>query len=279
MIIGAVFMHSFTDRLILKSDTYPLRLVMIRILEFIGKVFIIPCVFLYFCIAFPTFGHHPTVIPTLVVMFFMFSFVASREAGGFRHAMKLSMVMIRNKIESPATYSLTNLELLIFNIKMFGVISRSPAHYHRWKRQVDKKLAEDGMDGASGGGDSSDDPVPVEMEMAAMQAAHNRQLGNEVTLLHRSSSHNSMRMRDGSGSHGSSGSLSSGSRPSGGPRHASFGSEGDVQSQMFENPILTATRPSSLSVTGALPQRETDVERGSSESTAVSSSSTGGYEL
>jgi hypothetical protein len=171
MIIGAVFMHSFTDRLILKSDTYPLRLVLIRILEFVGKVFIIPGVFCYFCFAFPTFANHSTVIPSLVVMFCMFGFIASRELGGFKSAVRLSMVMIRNKIENPAAYSLSNLEVFVFNLKMFGVLSRSPSHYHRWKRQVDKKLAEDGNDGA---------PVPAEMEMAAFNTASRK---GDVPLL------------------------------------------------------------------------------------------------
>jgi len=178
MIIGAVFMHSFTDRLILKSDQYPLRLVLIRILEFVGKVFIIPGVFCYFCLAFPSFASHATVIPSLVVMFFLFGFIASREAGGFKSAVAVSMVMIRNKIESPATYSLSSMEVLVFNLKMFGVFSRSPSHYHRWKRSVDRKLTEDGSASLEGA-----EEVPVEMEMAAMSATVHKANVVNVALL------------------------------------------------------------------------------------------------
>ena len=139
MIIGAVFVHSFTDRLILKSESFPLRLLLIRVLEFTGKVCIIPGVFAYFVIAFPSFASPDILIPSFVAMAMLFALVAFREIVGFKSSRKHAILLIRRKIESPASHTLTSAELVYFNWVMFSKVSNSPVHYHQWVRNAKKE--------------------------------------------------------------------------------------------------------------------------------------------
>lgn len=141
MIIGGIFAHQLTTRLMGKADRLPLRMIILRFIEFCGKVFMIPFVFMMFLINFTLKGHEIRFDTGIVMCVVFGAFLFSREIGGFNRCFKDAMVLIRTKVENPATHHVTNAELYVFNFYRFRVISRSAAHFHRWKHENDKAYA------------------------------------------------------------------------------------------------------------------------------------------
>ena len=127
------------DRLLNKSDKLPLRVIFARTLEIFGKVLIMPCVLFVFLFTFPGALRKRTRIGYGVFFVALAIFVASREYNGFRNSWKEALVKIRAKIENPASTTISNTELFVFNIFFLGKVSRSPSHYHKWKRDVKKE--------------------------------------------------------------------------------------------------------------------------------------------
>ena len=140
MIVVAVFVHQLTDRLILKVDTYPLRMIMVRILELAGKLCLMPYVVITFVTAFPSFDETGAMQEMLIAAALFFSFyVFLREFSGLKHTLSDTILFIRKKVDNPSANQLSNGEMLLYNIYSFGVISRSASHYHRWKKENDKQ--------------------------------------------------------------------------------------------------------------------------------------------
>jgi hypothetical protein len=152
MIVGAIFLHQFTVRAMSKADRYPLRFVMVRVLECLGKLCVIPAVYSYFVTTFPDFGSDAGRDILFTMLAGMTALTLSREGVGLRRELADAIVRIRVKVESPTDHVLTTLELLVFNLYMFGVLSRSAVHYHRWKRGVDKDFADSERDARLHGG-------------------------------------------------------------------------------------------------------------------------------
>ena len=138
MINATVFIHQLNARLVLKADKYPLRIIALRMLEIGGKVLIIPSVLLTFFWTFTDFG--PEGIRDSVTAFcvIVVCYVLARESPGFKADLKKSIISIRGKLENPVE-PVTSLEGYVYNMYNFGIFSRSQAHYHRWKREVDKQ--------------------------------------------------------------------------------------------------------------------------------------------
>ena len=152
MVSVVIFLHQFTTRLILKADHLPLRMVYARLLESFGKICIIPIVFLYFIYKFPPFAsyHFRFFLVILVLSFSLM--VATREYTGLRRTVKDALVFIRFKIEKPSGHELSTIEVTTFNYFTFGVWSRSAAHFHRWKKEHDKKFSIDESVSVTGAG-------------------------------------------------------------------------------------------------------------------------------
>ena len=128
MIVIAVFMHQVSARLHAKSDIYPLRSLLLRIVEITGKVGIIPAVVLYFFWTFTKFSSPASrdVVTALVAGGVGYVFV--REITGFKADVERVCGLIRVKMNSPASHNITSAEGLVLNWVMFRIFSRSMAH-------------------------------------------------------------------------------------------------------------------------------------------------------
>lgn len=153
MINFTVFIHQINARLTAKSDKYPLRLVLLRFLEIGGKVIIIPAVLMTFFWTFTDFGP-PGIRDTATAMCAIFvTYVFSREIPGFKSDLSKSILGIRAKLENP-TEPVSSLEALVYNWYSFRIVSRSQAHFHRWKRDTDQKYLAEGGDNCGSDTDS-----------------------------------------------------------------------------------------------------------------------------
>lgn len=141
MIVATIFLHQFTVRAMSKAEKYPLRLVMVRVLECAGKLLIIPGVYYFFVQSFPAFGTDSELDIMTAIFITMTVLTLSREGMGLQKELRDAIVHIRVKVDAPTDHVLTTWELLVFNLYMFGIVSRSAVHYHRWKRQIDKDVA------------------------------------------------------------------------------------------------------------------------------------------
>ena len=138
MLVVAVFAHSVTSRLMTKIDKYPLRLLVVRILEISGKAIIIPFVLVYFLGTFTSYGTEASRDLIFLTIVCFVCILLFREFRGFVTDYKDAMTLVRVKVDNPAEYTLTAIELIVLNLHMFSKCSRSAAHYHRWKREVNK---------------------------------------------------------------------------------------------------------------------------------------------
>ena len=141
MLVIAVFAHAITSRLMTKVDKYPLRLLVVRILEVSGKIFVIPFVLLYFLLTFTSYGTAASRDFTFLCIGCFGLLLSAREFRGLLTDIKDAMKRIRGKVDNPAVHTLTWIEIITFNLYMFGKFSRSPVHYHRWKREINKDVA------------------------------------------------------------------------------------------------------------------------------------------
>lgn len=159
MIVFAVCVHQLCTRLIIKAETLPLRFLMARTLELIGKVVILPIVVLVFVFTFndihiENLGKKATKRIYTMFAFIFAGVVFMRELKGYTNSCKVVQQKIRNKIDNPTGYSLSSLEVLYYNISVFGVCSRSAAYYHRWKKENDKQFHIEDISNVHSGRDS-----------------------------------------------------------------------------------------------------------------------------
>ena len=143
MIVVVIFMHSINYRLIEKSKEFPLRLLLTRLIELMGKAVIMPLTYAVFIITFPTFGS-PAMNGVIMALFVViFSIVSVQCIHGVRKSSKQAIVEIRAKVDNPAQHDLRSLEVLFYNVLEFGKFSSSASHYHRWKKNVNKNFTKE----------------------------------------------------------------------------------------------------------------------------------------
>ena len=88
MIVVVIFMHSINYRLIEKSKEFPLRLLLTRLIELMGKAVIMPLTYAVFIITFPTFGS-PAMNGVIMALFVViFSIVSVQCIHGVRKSSK-----------------------------------------------------------------------------------------------------------------------------------------------------------------------------------------------
>lgn len=125
----------------IKAERLPLRMIALRVIEFLGKVFMIPFIFMMFLLNFTLKGHTIRFDTGIAMCVAFGTFLFSREIGAFNRCFKDCMALIRTKVENPATHHVTDMELYVFNFYRFRIFSRSAAHFHRWKHENDKAYA------------------------------------------------------------------------------------------------------------------------------------------
>jgi hypothetical protein len=144
IIVGVIFAHQLTNRMLSKGDKHPLRFVYVRSIEFFGKVVLMPAVLFAFLWTFPD-GLEPDTRYGYSVFFSVLAIgIFLREMSGFRHGFSESIHKIRGKLENPASYDVTNLEIVIYNLHCFGRLSASKSLYHTWKRDNEKRILAEG---------------------------------------------------------------------------------------------------------------------------------------
>ena len=170
MIVIAICLHQITNRLIAKCDIFPLRKLLIRILELVGKLFIIPMVFIYFVSVFPNALDTRAVDLIYFILVIAFGYIGLRELLGCKQSLNDAMLLIRKKLDNPAMNELTSIEVTVFNFVNYRKISRSLAHYHRWKREIEKGIQEDGSFDGSFDSNNDVELTSVSAHMSGNQA-------------------------------------------------------------------------------------------------------------
>ena len=154
MLIVTVFVHALTSRLMGKVTKYPLRLLLVRVLEALGKIGVIPFVLIYFLCTFTDYGTEVSRAMIIVLICIGVCVLGFREYSGLKADIKVIMTMLRSKIDkmeqidhidtsvtTPVTgtgtvtvsHRVTSIELFIFNLYTFGIYSNSAVHYHTSK--------------------------------------------------------------------------------------------------------------------------------------------------
>ena len=132
------FVHQSVMRMADKHIHWPLRAVYIRLLEAAGRMFVIPFTSMLFVAAFPATPAVRVAVLASVVGYV--SFVGTREIGGLMKAFKRSMFGIRDKADHPTEHKFSSLEMLLFNLWFYGVLSRSLSVHIRYRAKAMRKL-------------------------------------------------------------------------------------------------------------------------------------------
>jgi len=114
-------------------------------MEFFGKVVLMPAVLFTFLAVFPQGLHYDTRVGYCIFFSILAILIFFRELTGFKNGFNQAIYCIRGKIENPASFDVTNTEILAYNITCFGKFSYSKSHYHNWKRANEKKVIAEGM--------------------------------------------------------------------------------------------------------------------------------------
>lgn len=139
MVVIVIFVHQIVSRLSAKVKQYPLRQLLLRILEISGKTLLIPGFIIAFIMVFPQIGSEGKRGLVIGIACLVSLYILLREASGFRNDVVNALACLRVKIDNPAGNRITSIEILVFNFLMFSKISRSMGHYHQWKRNIEKE--------------------------------------------------------------------------------------------------------------------------------------------
>jgi hypothetical protein len=110
----AVAVHQFVYRVSAKADRRPLRLVLVRIVEFFGRVFLFPVAIIMFIIMFPGQFLNGIRTPVLVIISLIMVAIAWRDFGGVRKVFLNTMIYFEEVSQKDDLESMNIFELKVF---------------------------------------------------------------------------------------------------------------------------------------------------------------------
>lgn len=137
VIFACTAAHAFVDRVMRQGESWPLRHVIVRAIEALGRVFIVPISLALYFLLFDNV-YTPFVIYSAVVSSVLwFIFVGFREFHGLRAAYRKSLTNILEKVDNMNDISLT--ETIIFNLYFYRAFKTS-LNYHYRQHEREKKI-------------------------------------------------------------------------------------------------------------------------------------------
>lgn len=132
MLVFTCILHQAYATLSEKIERYPLRPILLRMIETIGRLGIFPTVvgFYVTTVAEISPGFNVTMITIVTVAC---AYIAAREVGGMRSTTKKCLYVLLDKINAPdlKINDLSTAEVLAFNFWKFRIFSTSPMHIAR----------------------------------------------------------------------------------------------------------------------------------------------------
>ena len=110
-----------------KLEKWPLRSLLIRVLELIGRLGVIPVITALYLFHFAEVFEPANLIVAWLAVASFIGVVAFREVGAVRKVYKATMKQIDEKFEALKDFS--DAEALVFNLLHYGIVSRSISHH------------------------------------------------------------------------------------------------------------------------------------------------------
>lgn len=122
-------LHQFIVTLVQKQrqSEWPMRAVYIHLLEFVGRVMVLPVVIGFYMSWFPYTERTGTIVGGSICLAVFGAFVCARELEELVTVLKASMTEIGLKVERLG--ELSQPEIFLFNVYTYGVYSRSLTHH------------------------------------------------------------------------------------------------------------------------------------------------------
>lgn len=141
LLVVVSLVHHIVSRMHEKEDKWPLRGLVLRVLEFLGRIAVIPLTTLSFAFYFQSI-HLLLRILTLMFNIIFVVFVVSRDLKGLIHCCKTTMNALHKKADNPTERTISTLEVLVLNLVFYGIVSTSLATNSRRKYAKDQDILE-----------------------------------------------------------------------------------------------------------------------------------------
>lgn len=139
LLTGSLTVHQIVSSLTAKKSQYPLRMFGARVLEFLGRVSIIPIALSLYCVNFDVWSAGPGDSMVVVVALSLLGYVAlvtSREVPALRSLRKVVIAELQRKLDNPETTYITSTEIFFYNLVKYKIISLSTDHFFKQKRRM-----------------------------------------------------------------------------------------------------------------------------------------------
>jgi hypothetical protein len=120
------FLHNLSWRLQSKSVKYPMRQFLLRLIEFIGRISVIPIAIITFLVYFMQSDFvHSTIIPLLICFSAGITFTISRDFGGLKKSFFECADEVQLKMSINEQDDLSNFEIFVYTVYTKYFASRS----------------------------------------------------------------------------------------------------------------------------------------------------------
>lgn len=130
LLIVVVTLHQVYSTVEEKKDNFPLRILYMRLIEAIGRIFLMPCIVIYFSNSIPMADGAKTSTAIVYTAIALAIVVGGREMIGIRDKYLKSLSALINKVnhEETTLKDITPIELLVINYWKFNKMSTSPEY-------------------------------------------------------------------------------------------------------------------------------------------------------
>ena len=139
-----VFCHQLVVNSQRKVEKWPFRAVIIRLVEFMGRILVIPISIVYFSEVFSNDDFQETTKKMVIVFFTLFSLVCVREFFGVRKSIRVAISKIAEKVDEDKL-ECSWIELLALNMYYFKVINFTTEPYEAKKKRTKRMQEEQNM--------------------------------------------------------------------------------------------------------------------------------------
>lgn len=128
LLVGVIILHQVYATLKMKEDRWPLRAIILRLIETLGRVFILPFIVCYFVTLILASSDPSTANALLAVTIIACALVFIQEMFGLRSTVHRSINNLIAKVNNPSltVNELNTVEIMVLNYLKFRKVSSSP---------------------------------------------------------------------------------------------------------------------------------------------------------
>lgn len=128
LLVGVISLHQVYATLKMKEERWPLRAIVLRLIETVGRVFILPFIVCYFVTLILANNDPTTANGLLAITIIASTLVFTQEMFGLRSTIHRSINNLIAKVNNPAltVNELNSFEILVLNYLKFSKLSTSP---------------------------------------------------------------------------------------------------------------------------------------------------------